>query len=46
MIINATLTPDYKTPSVASYVQAQLGLKMLGLLILMLLAPDLHMDLI
>ncbi|MGX0288537.1 beta-ketoacyl-ACP synthase 3 [Staphylococcus epidermidis] len=30
MIINATLTPDYKTPSVASYVQAQLGLKTAG----------------
>ncbi|HEA4021275.1 MULTISPECIES: ketoacyl-ACP synthase III [Staphylococcus] len=30
MIINATLTPDYKTPSVASYVQAQLGLKNAG----------------
>lgn len=30
MIINATLTPDYKTPSVASYVQAKLGLKNAG----------------
>ncbi|AAO06192.1 MULTISPECIES: ketoacyl-ACP synthase III [Staphylococcus] len=30
MIINTTLTPDYKTPSVASYVQAQLGLKNAG----------------
>lgn len=32
MIINATLTPDYKTPSVASYVQARLGLKNAGAL--------------
>lgn len=30
MIINATLTPDYKTPSVASYVQAKLGLENAG----------------
>lgn len=30
MIINATLTPDYKTPSVASYVQARLGVKNAG----------------
>lgn len=32
MIVNATLTPDYKTPSVASYVQAKLGLKNAGAL--------------
>ncbi|MDT3960056.1 ketoacyl-ACP synthase III [Staphylococcus kloosii] len=32
MIINATLTPDYKTPSVASYVQARLGIKNAGAL--------------
>nr|WP_263314690.1 ketoacyl-ACP synthase III [Mammaliicoccus sp. Marseille-Q6498] len=32
MIINATLTPDYKTPSVASYVQAKLGLENAGAL--------------
>lgn len=30
MIINATLTPDYKTPSVASYVQAKIGLTKAG----------------
>lgn len=30
MIINATLTPDYKTSSVASYVQTHLGLKNAG----------------
>lgn len=30
MIINATLTPDYKTPSVASYIQAKLGLENAG----------------
>ena len=30
MVINATLTPDYKTPSVASYVQARLGLEHAG----------------
>ncbi len=30
MIINATLTPDYKTPSVASYIQAKLGIKNSG----------------
>ncbi|WP_251942817.1 MULTISPECIES: ketoacyl-ACP synthase III [Staphylococcus] len=30
MIINATMTPDYKTPSVAAYVQARLGLKQCG----------------
>src|SRR5699024_5547628 len=30
MIINATLTPDYKTPSVASYVHAKLGIKNAG----------------
>ncbi len=28
MIVNATLTADYKTPSVASYVQAKLELEM------------------
>ncbi|WP_323702989.1 ketoacyl-ACP synthase III [Mammaliicoccus sp. Dog046] len=32
MIINATLTPDFKTPSVASYIQAQLGLEHSGAL--------------
>ena len=30
MIINATLTPDYKTPSVASYIQSKLNLKNSG----------------
>lgn len=30
LIINATMTPDYKTPSVASYVQSKLGLKNCG----------------
>lgn len=30
MIINATLTPDFKTPSVASYIQAQLELEHSG----------------
>lgn len=30
MIINATLTPDYKTPSVASYIQAKLGIQNCG----------------